>query len=152
VANKKRSGRPTKTPTPGERVPLGLRVTADLKRRLDLESEKSGRSQSHEVEYRLERSLSLDSAFESPALRDLIVRLAVAFDGGGRSAAYSQNVEGDWTRDPHCYRAAMMGVFEKLIAESPDAALALEDLDLQIVTLKKRIEMRLSQRERRHRK
>ena len=40
----------------GERVPLGLRVTAELKAKLDEIAESSGRSQSQEVELRLERS------------------------------------------------------------------------------------------------
>ena len=54
---KKRIGRPTKPPAPGERVPLGLRVTPEMKRRLEAAATKKGRSLSQEVELRLERSL-----------------------------------------------------------------------------------------------
>jgi hypothetical protein len=43
-------------PTVGKRVPLGLRVTPELKKRLDAAAEQSGRSQSQEAEFRLERS------------------------------------------------------------------------------------------------
>jgi hypothetical protein len=43
-------------PTVGERVPLGLRVTPDLKRKLDAAAEQSGRSQSQEAELRLEHT------------------------------------------------------------------------------------------------
>ena len=152
MKDRKRRGRPTKAPTPGERVPLSLRVTADLKRKIDSAHEMSGRSQSQEAEYRLERSFSLDDAFDDPALRDLIVRLSVAFDGGGRSAAWSRNVQGDWWRDPHCYRAAMFSVFETLLAQSPDAVLALEDLDLHMASLKGRIATHLLRVERKRRK
>jgi hypothetical protein len=54
---KKRIGRPTKPPKPGERVPLGLRVTPEMKKRLEQAAIKNGRSLSQEVELRLERSL-----------------------------------------------------------------------------------------------
>jgi hypothetical protein len=43
-------------PTVGKRIPLGLRVTPDLKRKLDFAAEETGRSQSQEAELRLERS------------------------------------------------------------------------------------------------
>ena len=55
-ARKNLGGRPRREPDPGERVKLGLRVTPDLKRQLDAAAEKSGRSQSQEAEFRLERS------------------------------------------------------------------------------------------------
>ena len=51
-----RIGRPTKAPVDGERVQLGLRVTAGVKRRLDMASVESGRSLSQETEMRLEQS------------------------------------------------------------------------------------------------
>ena len=56
---KKRMGRPTKRPKPGERVPLGLQVTPEMKKRLEKAAIKNGRSISQEVELRLERSLDL---------------------------------------------------------------------------------------------
>jgi hypothetical protein len=40
----------------GERVPLGLRVTPELKRKLDAAAEQTGRSQSQEAELRLEHT------------------------------------------------------------------------------------------------
>ena len=43
-------------PTVGERVPLGLRVTPELKRKLDAAAEQTGRSQSQEAELRLEHT------------------------------------------------------------------------------------------------
>lgn len=58
---KKRIGRPTKKPRPGERVPLGLRITPDMKRKLERAALKSGRSLSQEVERRIERSLDVDN-------------------------------------------------------------------------------------------
>jgi hypothetical protein len=56
---KKRIGRPTKPPKEGQRVPLGLRVTAAVKRGLEAAAIKSGRSISQEAELRLEHSLDM---------------------------------------------------------------------------------------------
>jgi hypothetical protein len=56
---KKRIGRPTKRPKSGQRVPLGLRVTPEMKTRLERAATKRGRSLSQEAELMLERSLDL---------------------------------------------------------------------------------------------
>lgn len=55
---KAKRGRPGRKITPGQRVPLGLRVTPTIKRKLDAAARKSGRSQSQEAEFRLERSFN----------------------------------------------------------------------------------------------
>ncbi|MDP6572947.1 MAG: TraY domain-containing protein [Rhodospirillales bacterium] len=52
----KRVGRPSKAPRKGARNSLGLRVTAETKSRLEAAAAASGRSQSQEVEFRLEQS------------------------------------------------------------------------------------------------
>ena len=52
----KRVGRPSKAPQKGARNSLGLRVTAETKNRLKAAVAASGRSQSQEAEFRLERS------------------------------------------------------------------------------------------------
>ena len=51
-----RVGRPMRSPRPGERVTLGLRVPAALKRKLEKDALKNGRSLSQEAELRLEQS------------------------------------------------------------------------------------------------
>jgi predicted transcriptional regulator len=86
-----RMGRPTKAPLPGERVSLGLRVTAEIKRKLDEAAEKSGRSQSQEAELRLERSFELEHFEASIAemidkLREHITALIRAQGKGGGEA------------------------------------------------------------------
>ena len=45
-----------KPPVSGERVPLGLRVTADMKRQIEAAAIESGRSISAEAELELEQS------------------------------------------------------------------------------------------------
>ncbi len=67
----RRLGRPSKSPKPGTRASLGLKVTADIKQRLDEAARANGRTQSQETEVRLEQSFRnelllpqlLDSAF-----------------------------------------------------------------------------------------
>jgi hypothetical protein len=59
TTKKKRIGRPTKPPKEGERVSLGLRVTAAVKRSLEAAAIKNGRSISQEAELRLEHSLDM---------------------------------------------------------------------------------------------
>jgi hypothetical protein len=58
----KRIGRPMKAPARGKRVSLGLKVTADIKRRLDAAAQASGRTQSQEAEYRIELSYQYQRA------------------------------------------------------------------------------------------
>ena len=59
------TGRPRREPKPGERVKLGLRVTAEVKRKLDEMATYNGRSQSQEAEFRLERSFWLDDMLKA---------------------------------------------------------------------------------------
>jgi hypothetical protein len=64
-ADRQRKGRPRRAePKPGERVPLGLRVTPDVKSQLDKAAEQSGRSQSQEAEFRLEQSFRDQRIFD----------------------------------------------------------------------------------------
>jgi hypothetical protein len=49
-------GRPVKPAVDGERMMLSFRVTADTKRKLEAEANKSGRSLSQETELRVQRS------------------------------------------------------------------------------------------------
>ena len=60
MAPKKRRGRPQRTPEPGERVGIGFKVTPALKAAIEAACAKSGRSQSQEIELRLERSFGFE--------------------------------------------------------------------------------------------
>jgi hypothetical protein len=63
-------GRPIKPATEGERIMLGLRVTADLKRKLEAEALKSGRSLSQETEIRVQQSFDEEAREQKLAERD----------------------------------------------------------------------------------
>ena len=60
---KNRRGRPTKQPKPGKRASLELKLTAQIRQRLDRASQQSGRTQIQEAELRLERSFERQSLF-----------------------------------------------------------------------------------------
>ena len=69
---KKRIGRPTKPGTAGQRNPLGLRVTAETKRKLEAAALKSGRSQSQEAEFLIEKALLEEEAYGGRELHGLL--------------------------------------------------------------------------------
>ena len=58
-----RIGRPMKSPARGEkRISLGLKVTAEVKRRIDSAARATGRTQSQEAERRIEMSYTYERA------------------------------------------------------------------------------------------
>jgi predicted transcriptional regulator len=100
-------------PTVGERVPLGLRVTPELKQRLDAAAELSGRSQSQEAEFRIEHSFDrqdllpdvLSIAYGSKEIADLLMTLGTVFRVAGEAVATTSKMRErlksrDWTSDP----------------------------------------------------
>lgn len=66
-------GRPRKGCELGERMALGLRVTAEAKAKLEKAADESGRSQSQEAEARLERTFRDDEVLaELRAIRCML--------------------------------------------------------------------------------
>jgi hypothetical protein len=110
----KRLGRPLKAPTPGKRVALGLKVTAEIKQRIDEQARKSGRTQSQQAELMVERAFTDEDRFGGPAMRPIVEMLVGAFLRGGQfGAAASGHADwtpAEWLNDPHCYRAAAYSV------------------------------------------
>jgi hypothetical protein len=140
----KRRGRPTKKPTQA-RVSLGLRVTADIKQRLDGAAVASGRSQSQEAETRIGRSFAdedvITAALGGAELRDLALMMVATFAHGGKAAAASEGKSikaSDWLRDQESYRAAVTDVAAMLIERMPvptieEKMFALEDLKRRLM-------------------
>jgi hypothetical protein len=95
---KKRIGRPTRPPKPGERVTLGLRVTAELKNRIEGAANEKGRSLSQEAEFRLERSFDreellpevLTLAYGKPMAKVLIAKRPQLVKLGERKIDYKE--------------------------------------------------------------
>jgi hypothetical protein len=101
----------------GDRVPLGLRVSLDLKRSLDAAAMNTGRSQSQEAEARLETSFLLqhlgdqifDLTYRDPHLAALLLTLGEAMrdtidDITSLTREQTERPElGDWIDDPHIF-------------------------------------------------
>jgi hypothetical protein len=125
--SKKRLGRPTKAPTPGKRVSLGLKVTAEIKQRIDEEACRTGRTQSQQAELMIERSFSEQAALGGPEMQRLAYHMISLFAlPAQRSARDKQN----WVSDPDGYRAGVIGVCDGLFQglSDDDAALVIESL------------------------
>ncbi len=110
----KRLGRPKRKPKPGERVPLGLRVTAETKQRLDDAAEQSGRSQSQEAELRLDRSFERQDLAEEVLtatygheLAGLLMILGRTMKDVGMSAGFAAirgvAVRANWLQNPYAF-------------------------------------------------
>jgi hypothetical protein len=123
VAESSKRPGPGRPPSPGERVPLGLRVTKELKARLDRAAEASGRSQSQEAEFRLESTFNaenavidaLDLAYGRHWTGILLALAKVGHHVGTRGVFLSQfkgeghGVE-DWLTDSYAYDQVVRGV------------------------------------------
>ncbi len=120
---KKRIGRPTRPARPGARVSLGLRVTAEIKQRLDDAAERSGRSQSQEAEMRLERSFEGEDRLGGPELMQLVETIATVMKGTGEHAAFYATGKpanrGAWLGVPYAYDQALQGAQAILEARRP---------------------------------
>jgi hypothetical protein len=142
TTTEKKRGRPTKAPTPGERVSLGLRVTADMKGRLDRAAAENGRSQSQEAEYRLERSFSDERLFTSPELRFWAIMKAGLLAQEGQFAAAQKGhadwSDKEWMADPDCRLKASFDVIDSLIKDVVALGSDPEDIALYIESLKAR--------------
>jgi hypothetical protein len=111
VTTSTKIGRPTKTPKRGERrVSLGLRVTANVKRRLDAAADRHGRSQSQEAERRLEQSFLLDDE-----IWEVAVLMAATFAHHGRLAARGNSPPSEWLHDRSIYLDCIKAVAETLL-------------------------------------
>ena len=111
-------GRPGRPRTVGERVPLGLRVTTEMRAKLNEAATASGRSLSQEAELRLEHSFksqdilmeALDLAYGRHLTALLMILARAMQEAGTRGVFISQwDTEGceDWLSDPFAYDQAV---------------------------------------------
>src|SRR5262245_19190577 len=112
-----RVGRPPMTPQAGQRVSLGLKVTPEVKTRLDLAARHTGRTQSQEAELRLERSFEREDLLSEVLalhfgrqLAGILIAVGLGMDGAGR-LKQTNPFERDWMdkrdRFDHAFRAAV---------------------------------------------
>ena len=130
-AAKNKGGRPGRPRAPGERVPLGLRVTVDLKNKLDRASHDSGRSQSQEAELRLESSFrscriaieALELAFGAETAK-FMLRVGMMIRSASSAGNFITGTMHDddlaaWLENPFVFAAVERGVKRLLEAQRP---------------------------------
>lgn len=118
---KKKRGPRFKPAKDGERIPLGFRVTADLKRKLDAAADSNGRSQAQETELRLENSFA-KNPFGSQEIQNIAMLSAIAFENAARVSATAKGIAHDpkqWMAEKECYLAGIRGVVVALTGAIP---------------------------------
>jgi hypothetical protein len=110
-------GRPSTAPRSGERIGMSLRVTPDIKQRLERSALETGRSLSQEAELRLERSFRDDdllpqlmAAAYGEKLAAVLMIVGAAMAEAGRTAGFQETrtPEGavEWFDRPVAYDQA----------------------------------------------
>lgn len=126
----KKGRKAVRQPEPGERVPLGLRVTPQLKERLDSAAEHSGRSQSQEAELRLERTFRDDdllpelmAATFGAKLAAVLMVVGDAMSAVGPTVAHldtpTPEAAEDWLNNPVAFDQAVKAARTVLDAMAP---------------------------------
>ena len=125
-----RIGRPTKQPKAGERMSLGLKVTADIKQRIDEAARNSGRTQSQEAELRLEHSFRQEDLLSEtlalaydPRLAGLLMMMGRAMHDAGHTAGFLSTFRAqgayNWTEDSYAFDQAVQAAMRILEAAKP---------------------------------
>ena len=129
---RKRTGRPLKPAETGKRVSLGLKVTSDIKQRLDAVAKLNGRTQSQEAEARLERTFQdeqllpqlLEIAYGREVAGLLLALGSVMRDAGQHAGVRSLNTfsgAAEWFANPIAYEEARTAAETVLNALRPAA-------------------------------
>jgi hypothetical protein len=120
---KRRTGRPTKPAAPGDRMSLGLKVTANVKKALDAAAQATGRTQSQEAELRLENSFHEDERPGGPEAYAVTLVMLAAFVHSGqmeaRDLGHPEWTTAQWMADPDCFERAALGAVTALWTLDP---------------------------------
>jgi hypothetical protein len=110
-----------------------LKVTPEVKRRLDAAARAEGRTQSQVAEMLLERAFREEELFGGAAARQLTHLMSAAFVVAGRRSGLSE-----WTRDVAAYVDGVAAVLDTLLtglpASNADRKLAIEALTSRLLT------------------
>jgi hypothetical protein len=140
-----RKGRPPRRVGEQLRKNRTFRIRGPLDAFLANAAERSGRSVSEEIEYRLEKTFTEETAYGGVAMQDIAIRMAVAFSTAGEATAASSGhpswTAAEWILDTACYRAATFAVIARLLKSYPGAdldelLLVADDIPLMVHALK----------------
>ncbi len=142
-ADERRRGRPPKPAAAGTRVSLGLKVTPEIKGRLDQAARANGRTQSQEAEARLVRSFEreelvgevLGFAF-GERLAGILLMLGKAMAGVGQQAAFGRSLSlsarYNWFDDPHAFDQSVIAAHHILETLRPKGPIIVPQLSAAI--------------------
>jgi hypothetical protein len=125
TSTQRKGGRPLRPAVPGARVSLGLKVTPEIKTKLDEATRITGRTQSAEAEARLEQSFARDEAFGGAEARQVAMLMAAAFAVAGMRKGKELKAK-DWAHDGGCYVAGFLSVVDALMTHPPRPLTRLE--------------------------
>jgi TraY domain-containing protein len=119
-----RPGRKPRVANQGQRVSLGLKVTPEIKNKLDAAAKENGRTQSQEAESRIEQTFRsqdyLDQAMELAYGPRLAVLLAVMGRAMKEIGQYNAAFPNNWLDQPHLFDETYCVVKEALDAFRPE--------------------------------
>lgn len=123
----RKRGRPPNPQAAKRRNNVTIRMSDDLKAKLQEMAESEGRSLSEAIELRLEGSFRaaqhITDVLGGPDVRRTAMLMAATFaNAGARYAAMNGHPEWtakEWTLDPDCYREAMAAVAGALLRDFP---------------------------------
>ena len=116
---KRRPGRKPQRANQGQRASLGLKVTPDIKNRLDDAAKLNGRTQSQEAEVRIEKSFTIEQLFDGLDGIKLAWTLFSAFRDGV-DISYSDCAPKDWLKDAECLKAGLISLVLRLWLQHPN--------------------------------
>jgi hypothetical protein len=115
----KRIGRPIKPAVPGERQPLGLRVSAATKALVEALARGAGRTQSQEVEFLIERCLQYDRMLVALGVTERELAAAQARrDAQPRRARRRRRLSDRRQRSARALASGLMSEIDDLVAAS----------------------------------
>lgn len=115
---KRKSGRRGAPVTERRRVPLGIRITPEMRDELVARAEaKGGRSITSQTEILLEQALIIEKMMGT-GLRTMIEVLH-KFVRVGDQRAEELGLEGDWSGNSECYMAAAASAVQRLLELAP---------------------------------
>jgi hypothetical protein len=112
--------------TERNRIPVGIRMTPDMREKLVERSGAKGRSITQEIELLLEQALFMEWVRVGTQASGLWYDVLGQADARGTEEAARRGISGDWSSDPEARRAAMMAVVHRMLQSLPEFDLEAE--------------------------
>ena len=112
--------------TERNRIPVGIRMTPEMRAKLIERSGAKGRSITQEIELLLEQALFMEWVRAGVRAPSYWYDVVGSGDARAGQEADRRGISGDWSSDPEACRAALMAVFRRMLQLLPEFDLAAE--------------------------